>query len=248
MAVPRGDTAPGRREHQDGRAETLRLDHRVQALAAGDVAGAEIAHVGHRSTPRDAALGERRANDGFRHVLAAGQCLGFPGHMGENQRGIGCGRDVEHPETARNGHRKHGQQCVASPGHQPARRERVGRGVNRREQHTRLEVLGHRGVQRFRDQCIPLSQVGEVRTAVGTVAKMRVSLRRDAMRIHERDATKLQAVHGVRDSMDGGSAGRRSACRARVRRVMIAPSEVSSIAAITLHENPPRTCSIRGSL
>src|SRR5260221_10564337 len=109
------------------------------------------------------------------------------------------------------------------------------------------QPLGHRDLERPLEVALGLVDAARKRGARGALRGVRLRLRRQAARVGELCAVELEAVHMARLFLSGRSYCLRSAWRARVRRVITAPSVVPSMAAISAQLNPPSTCRSSGS-
>jgi hypothetical protein len=108
--------------------------------------------------------------------------------------------------------------------------------VLRRRTMRSVRPFRHRHLEGGGEALLVFVHLGGESAAGGAVAQVRQCLAREAARVGEFLAAEFEAVHVHVDLLARSLVSRwaRSACRARVRRVITAPSLVPSMAAISL--------------
>src|SRR3989449_7422850 len=109
------------------------------------------------------------------------------------------------------------------------------------------EPVGHRARHSLLKTLVAFVDAACEGGAVRARLRVRLRLGRKAARIGELLAMEFEAVHLALRRLPAALNCWRSAWRARVRRVITAPSLVPSIPAISAQLKPPSTCSSSGS-
>src|SRR3990172_901264 len=125
--------------------------------------------------------------------------------------------------------------------------------IDRVAHHALLQAMWHRYVQRVLDLRLEFKRFREKDAACRTALRMAERLGVEPARIDHRRTSEFEAVHAVRGSLGvpvappSAPSWRRNAWRARVSRVITAPSLAPSTCAISAQVKPPRTCSSSAS-